>query len=155
MKNNDSDFLINESLNEYKNVIDARKTNDLSLSNYRVEKPWGHEVWLELNKFYAYKLISMKQGYKSSLQSHEFKYESNYIIEGHAEVLLENTMGEMESHLFVAGEGWTVPIGRKHRVIARTDYKALEVSTPHLNDVVRFEDDNNRESGKIKKEHGI
>ena len=67
MKNNDSDFLINESLNEYKNVIDARKTNDLSLSNYRVEKPWGHEVWLELNKFYAYKLISMKQGYKSSL----------------------------------------------------------------------------------------
>ena len=61
----------------------------------------------------------------------------------------------MESHLFVAGEGWTVPIGRKHRVIARTDYKALEVSTPHLNDVVRFEDDNNRKSGRIKKEHGI
>lgn len=147
--------IIKESLKEYKELIDSKKSNDLSLSSYRVEKPWGYELWLELNKFYAYKLIFMNQGFKSSLQSHEFKYESNYIIEGHAEVLLENEEGEMESHLFVAGEGWTVPIGRKHRVIARTDYKALEVSTPHLNDVVRFEDDNNRESGKITGEHGV
>jgi len=29
----------------------------------------------------------------------------------------------------------------------------MEVSTPHLDDVIRFEDDTNRESGKIKKEH--
>jgi mannose-6-phosphate isomerase-like protein (cupin superfamily) len=146
---------IKESLKEYKRVIDDRKHNELSISDYKVEKPWGYEVWLELNKFYAYKLISMKQGFKSSLQSHEFKYETNYIIEGNAEVLLENDKGEMVSQLFFAGEGWTVPIGRKHRVIARTDYKALEVSTPHLNDVIRYEDDNNRESGKIKGEHGI
>ena len=30
---------------------------------------------------------------------------------------------------------------------------SLEVSTPHLNGVVRFEDDTNRTSGKIDSEH--
>lgn len=147
--------MIKESLKEYKEIIDSKKPNELALSGYKVEKPWGYELWLELNKFYAYKLISMKQGFKSSLQLHEFKYESNYVIEGQAEVLLENEDGEMVSQIFRAGEGWTVPTGRKHRVIAQTDYKALEVSTPHLNDVIRFQDDNNRESGKIAGEHGV
>jgi len=146
---------IKESLKEYKEVIDSTKSDELSLSHYKVEKPWGYELWLELNKFYAYKLISMKRGHRSSLQLHEFKYESNYIIKGQAEVLLENSEGEMISHIFKAGQGWTVPIGRKHRVIAQTDYMALEVSTPHLNDVIRYQDDNNRESGKIAGEHAV
>ena len=38
-------------------------------------------------------------------------------------------------------------------VCAITDYKALECSTAHLNDCLRFEDDSNRESGKINTEH--
>ena len=38
-------------------------------------------------------------------------------------------------------------------MIARESYTALEVSTPHLNDVVRYEDDTNRVSGKILGEH--
>ena len=36
---------------------------------------------------------------------------------------------------------------------AKTDYTAMEVSTPHLDDVIRFEDDMKRKSGKIKEEH--
>ena len=95
----------------------------------------------------------MNKGNKSSLQSHDHKIEANYVIEGEAEVLLENDKGVLESRIFKAGSGWTVPLNRKHRVIAKTDYTALEVSTPHLNDVVRFEDDTNRESGKIDSEH--
>ena len=146
--------LIKKSLEEYKELIDSKKPDELSLSSYTVDKPWGEEKWLELNKYYAYKLIAMKKGCKSSLQLHEFKYESNFVIQGEAEVLLENENGELVSKIFKAGEGWTVPIGRVHRVIAHTDYMALEVSTPHLNDVVRLEDDSKRESGKITGEHG-
>lgn len=149
------DKFIKESLDEYKSLIDSKKETSLSISNYKVEKPWGYELWLELNEYYAYKLIFMKQGNKSSLQSHKFKYETNYVIEGEAEVLLENESGEMISQIFKAGSGWSVPIGKKHRVIAKTDYKALEVSTPHLNDVIRYQDDTNRTSGKIKNEHEI
>ena len=37
----------------------------------RIEKPWGYELWLELNEHYAYKLIHMKKGFQSSLQWHE------------------------------------------------------------------------------------
>tara|TARA_Y100000356_G_C11087228_1_gene197208 strand:- start:39 stop:512 length:474 start_codon:yes stop_codon:yes gene_type:complete len=147
------DPFIKEALEDYKEVIDNAKPDTLSVSNYRVEKPWGYELWLELNEFYAYKVIHMNKGNKSSLQSHDHKIEANYVIEGEAEVLLENDKGVLESRIFKAGSGWTVPLNRKHRVIAKTDYTALEVSTPHLNDVVRFEDDTNRESGKIDSEH--
>jgi len=66
---------------------------------------------------------------------------------------LENDNGELESKVYTAGSGWTVPLGKKHRVIAKTSYTALEVSTPHLNDVVRYQDDTNRTSGKINSEH--
>jgi mannose-6-phosphate isomerase-like protein (cupin superfamily) len=147
------DRFIKQALEEYKAPIDAAKPDNLSVSNYRVEKPWGYELWLELNEFYAYKLIHMEKGNRCSLQSHDYKIEANYVIEGEAEVLLENDEGIMESKIYTTGMGWTVPLNRKHRVVARESYTALEVSTPHLNDVVRFEDDTNRTSGKIENEH--
>jgi len=155
MKYKHTDPFIQESLNEYKDKIDAKKINELSISKYRVEKPWGYEIWLEINEFYTYKLIHMTAGNQCSLQSHQYKFETNYIIEGEATVLLEDKNGELQSHLFKMGDGWSVPIGRKHRVMSTTDYTSLEVSTTHLNDVIRFQDDNNRESGKINEEHGI
>lgn len=144
---------INNSLLEYKEKIDKQKKHELDLSTYKVTKPWGHELWLELNEFYAYKLIHMKKGSQSSLQMHDMKIEANYVIDGTAEVLLEDENGELKSHIFSKGTGWVVPRKRKHRVIAKTNYTALEVSTPHLNDVIRFEDDTNRKSGKIEEEH--
>ena len=30
----------------------------------RIEKPWGYEIWLELNEFYAYKIIHMNKDIK-------------------------------------------------------------------------------------------
>ena len=147
------DTHIREALEEYKDKIDAKKTSKLDVSTYKVTKPWGHEIWLELNEHYAYKIIHMKKGSQCSLQLHEKKVETNYVIEGEAEVLLENEKGEMESKIYKAGEGWCVPLNRKHRVIAKTDYTSLECSTAHLNDVIRFVDDTNRPSGKIENEH--
>ena len=148
-----ADTFIKKALEDYKDKIDEKKDSELGLSQYKVEKPWGHELWLELNESYAFKLIHMKEGNKSSLQSHERKIEANYVIEGTAQVLLEDKNGIMESQIFKAGSGWSVPVRRKHRVIAITDYTALEVSTPHLDDVTRFEDDTSRVSGKIVGEH--
>ena len=153
MFNHIKDQFIKEALEEYKTPIDQAKPDNLSVSTYRVEKPWGYELWLELNEFYAFKLIHMEKGNRCSLQSHDYKIEVNYVIEGEAEVLLENNKGEMESKIYKVGSGWTVPLGRKHRVIAKESYTALEVSTPHLNDVVRYQDDTNRQSGKIDSEH--
>jgi len=147
------DTWVREALEEYKDKIDKNKSHRLDISSYRVEKPWGYELWLELNEHYAYKLIHMNAGYKSSLQWHEKKVETNYVIEGEAEVLLQNEDGEVESRVYKVGEGWCVPLRTKHRVIAKTDYTALECSTAHLNDCIRFEDDSDRGSGKIETEH--
>ena len=144
---------VSKALSDYKEKIYERKEHELGLSDYKVTKPWGHELWLELNEFYAYKVIHMKKGFQSSLQMHDMKIEANYVIDGEAEVLLENEEGKMISYVFSKGHGWVVPRKRKHRVIAKTDYTALEVSTPHLDDVIRFEDDTKRESGKIEEEH--
>ena len=147
------DEWVKEALEEYKDKIDGSKNHELDVSTYRVEKPWGHEIWLELNEFYAYKIIHMKAGNRSSLQSHEKKIETNFVIDGQAEVILEKEDGSLESKVYSVGEGWGVPVNRKHRVCAVTDYTALECSTAHLNDCLRFQDDNNRESGKINSEH--
>jgi len=144
---------IQKVLSDYKGKIDSLKKFPLSVSSYKVEKPWGYEIWFEINQYYAYKLIHMKKGFKSSLQLHNTKYETNYIISGTAQVLLENEDGLMEEFSFGPGDGWSVPLNRKHRVIATSDYTSLEVSTPHLDDVVRFEDDSSRPSGKIDSEH--
>ena len=147
------DNWVKEALEEYKDKIDEKKSHRLDISSYRVEKPWGYELWLELNEYYAYKLIHMKKGFQSSLQWHEKKVETNYVIEGEAEVLLQDENGKMESRVYKVGEGWCVPLKTKHRVIAKSDYTALECSTAHLNDCIRFEDDSGRSGGKIESEH--
>ena len=148
------DKFIKEALEEYKKPINDAKPDNLSVSTYRVEKPWGYELWLELNEFYAFKVIHMEKGNRCSLQSHDHKIEANYVIEGEAEVLLEKDDGTMESRSYKAGDGWCVPLKTKHRVIAIKDLTMLECSTAHLNDCIRFEDDLNRGDGKIDSEHG-
>ena len=53
----------------------------------------------------------------------------------------------------VTGSGWSSPPGELHRVIARRDYTAIEVSTPELDDVIRWQDDTGRGHGRIESEH--
>ncbi len=143
-----------KALAEYGPLIDGARTSHSSLSKYRVIKPWGYEVWLALNKFFALKLIHMNAGNRSSLQKHSKKIEANYVIEGCADILIENTDTDvMEQYTMKAGEGWTVKPGQRHRVIAEVEYTALEASSPHLNDVIRIEDDNGRKNGRIMGEH--
>ncbi len=118
-----------------------------------VLKPWGKEEWLELNESYCYKRIYINKGYKTSLQYHNFKRETNYIISGEAEVWLENDEGIVEKKLMKSGEFFNVTPPKKHRVIALTDLIMQEVSTPEVDDVIRIEDDTKRPDGKIEGEH--
>ncbi len=145
--------LIAKAIADYGQLIADQKPDELTVSSYRVKKPWGYEIWMEINEFYVLKLIQMDAGNQSSLQSHEDKYETNFVIEGEAEVLLEDADGVLQSRVYKVGNGWSVPTGRKHRVVAKTSYTAIEASTPHLDDVVRYEDDTNRPSGRIDDEH--
>ena len=116
-------------------------------------KPWGKEVWLELNDKYCYKRIYINAGTKTSYQYHEQKLETNFIIDGTAEVWLENDEGVVEKKIMKAGEYFTVEPPKKHRVIAVTDIILQEVSTPEVDDVIRISDDSGRTDGKIEHEH--
>ena len=118
-----------------------------------VSKPWGKEVWLELNDKYCYKRIYINAGTRTSYQYHENKLETNYIIDGKAEVWLENDEGTVEKTMMKKDDSFTVIPPRKHRVIALTDLILQEVSTPEVDDVIRIEDDSGRSCCRIDSEH--
>jgi hypothetical protein len=136
------------------------------LSDYTVSKPWGHEVWYTGNEGrvpYALKQIHMTAGKRSSLQSHEFKAETNYVVDGNVTVLngaLAPADGRAVDAAAIPRQThgprtrWTSTPGILHRVIAETDYTSIEVSTPELDDVIRWEDDTARGDGRIAAEHG-
>jgi mannose-6-phosphate isomerase-like protein (cupin superfamily)/dTDP-glucose pyrophosphorylase len=119
----------------------------------QVKKIWGQEIWLSLNDRYCYKRIYINKGYRTSFQYHNFKRETNYIIEGEAEIWIENDDGAIEKRVMRAGEFFDVIPPKKHRVVALTDVVLQEVSTPEVDDVVRVQDDHGRPDGRIEAEH--
>jgi len=161
----EGDYLeINDISKVYYNLIP--NPSYMPLSKYLVQKPWGDEVWYTENlesSSYALKKIRMNAGNQSSLQSHEKKLETNFVIQGAATVLAGVIAPEdlnavidistLDKTVFNAGMGWTNKHRELHRVIAEKDYTAIEVSTPELDDVIRWQDDSNRNHGRIEKEH--
>jgi mannose-6-phosphate isomerase len=112
----------------------------------RVEKPWGWElIWAEAEA-YVGKLLHVRTGQSLSLQYHNVKDESWYVQEGRAELELGAT-GEaiLNRGVIVAGDCFRFRPGTVHRVTALEDTTIVEVSTPHLDDVVRLEDRYGRE----------
>lgn len=118
-----------------------------------VNKPWGKEVWLEINDKYCYKRIYINAGHKTSLQYHKLKLETNYIIDGTAEITLEDENGVINTTIMEKDSYFTVTPPRKHRVTAITDVILQEVSTPEVDDVIRVQDDFGRPDGRINDEH--
>lgn len=106
----------------------------------RVEKPWGYELIWAKTKDYVGKVLHINKGHKLSLQYHQVKEETIIVASGKMMFVFENEKGEMTEILLNAGDAHHIPTGRKHRMIAVEDCDIYEVSTPHLDDVVRLED---------------
>jgi mannose-6-phosphate isomerase-like protein (cupin superfamily) len=117
-----------------------------SFAPRRVEKPWGWElIWAEADQ-YVGKLLFVRAGEALSLQYHERKHESWLVREGRARLELgEADKGDLEIVEVSPGDALRYPPGTLHRVTALEDTLILEVSTPHLDDVVRVEDRYGRE----------
>ena len=107
----------------------------------KVEKPWGHELIWALSDAYCGKILFIKAGSALSLQFHNQKDESWLVQSGRARLELGEA-GQRVLHEEVIGPGaaFRYPPGTVHRVTALEDTTILEVSTPHLDDVVRLED---------------
>ena len=116
-----------------------------SVEPRRVEKPWGWElVWAETDA-YVGKLLFVRAGQALSLQYHEVKDEAWLVEEGKASVELGEVGGAVETIEIGAGDALRYPPGTVHRITALEDTLVVEVSTPHLDDVVRLEDRYGRE----------
>ena len=112
----------------------------------RTEKPWGHELLWALSEQYAGKILFVKAGEALSLQFHNEKDESWYVLEGRAELELGGVgQAILNREIITAGDAFRYRPGTVHRVKALEDTRILEVSTPHLDDVVRLEDAYGRE----------
>ena len=107
----------------------------------KVEKPWGHELIWALTDVYCGKVLFVKAGGALSLQFHSEKDESWLVQSGRAKLEL-GEVGQQVLHEEVIGPGaaFRYRPGTVHRVTAIEDTTIIEVSTPHLDDVVRLED---------------
>ena len=112
----------------------------------RVEKPWGYELIWALTDLYCGKVLFVQAGASLSLQFHKEKDESWYVQSGRAKLELGDVgQGVLDEEVIGPGAAFHYVPGTVHRVTAIEDTTILEVSTPHLDDVVRLEDVYGRE----------
>tara|TARA_X000000368_G_C22995574_1_gene696472 strand:+ start:599 stop:1324 length:726 start_codon:yes stop_codon:yes gene_type:complete len=129
-------------------------------SIYKVNKPWGYELWINKgSKKYCFKEIYIKKGFKTSLQYHKYKTETNFIYSGKCKLYYSTKKpnnffnGSIRTKVLGKYNSVFVKPNTIHRIEALANLKLFEVSTPNLSDVIRLNDDTNRSSGKISSEH--
>jgi mannose-6-phosphate isomerase-like protein (cupin superfamily) len=113
-----------------------------------VTKPWGHEEIFAETPSYVGKILFIKKGEALSLQYHEIKEETLRVLDGNLDLVVGGDPSSLETLHLDPGSVFHVAPGTLHRMIARSDCSLLEVSTNHLDDVVRLEDRYGREGTK-------
>lgn len=110
-------------------------------------KPWGKEIWFADQPEFAGKILHIKKGHRYSLQYHERKKETQYVLKGSCRFLVGQSADALEEIILQPGDKLDILPGTIHRAEGITDVEILEVSTSDLDDVVKLEDDYGR-SGK-------
>tara|TARA_B100000427_G_scaffold323043_1_gene325912 strand:- start:2152 stop:2508 length:357 start_codon:yes stop_codon:yes gene_type:complete len=105
------------------------------LATKKVEKSWGHEIWLANNKEenYCGKILYVKEGKSSSMHFHSKKHESFYILEGTLCIHILDTETTETTPIYLE-KGKSFEIGRlvPHKLEAfKGPVKFIEISTFH------------------------
>ena len=109
-----------------------------------VSKPWGHEtIWAHTDR-YVGKILHIRAGHALSVQYHERKDETVYLLAGEMIYRVQQD-GELRDVQLRVGEAFRITPGTIHQMEAVTDCDVLEASTPELDDVVRIKDRYGRE----------
>jgi mannose-6-phosphate isomerase len=111
-----------------------------------VPKPWGHEtIWAHTDR-YVGKILHITAGQALSVQYHERKDETVYLLQGEMKYWVQ-LPGETElrDQRLTTGQSFRITPGTIHYMEAITDCDVLEASTPELDDVVRIKDRYGRE----------
>jgi mannose-6-phosphate isomerase-like protein (cupin superfamily) len=105
----------------------------------RVPKPWGYELIFAKTDRYVGKILHINRGESLSLQYHEIKEETLFVVAGELKLTIE-VDGDRRDLPLRAGEAFHITPRMIHRMEAIEDTDVAEVSTPELDDVVRLED---------------
>src|SRR5437867_8788154 len=106
---------------------------------YRVEKPWGHElIWARTDR-YVGKILHIEPGHVLSLQYHNKKDESIYVLTG--EIVLRIQQGDtLIERPMSQGAAFHIEPKVIHQFEAVVPTDLLEASTPETDDAVRLKD---------------
>jgi mannose-6-phosphate isomerase-like protein (cupin superfamily) len=111
----------------------------------KVPKPWGHEtIWARSDR-YVGKILHINAGQELSVQYHNEKDETVYLLSGEISYRVQSDGGTLEDVRLKVGESFRITPGTVHQMVGMTDCDVLEVSTPELDDVVRLSDRYGRE----------
>jgi mannose-6-phosphate isomerase-like protein (cupin superfamily) len=110
-----------------------------------VIKPWGTETKWAHTAHYVGKILDVKANQKLSVQYHNEKVETLYVMSGTGHMYfysMDEDGDPRVTSLVALEQGVKVHIPPKqiHCLQADTDMMVLEVSTNHLNDLVRIKD---------------
>lgn len=108
----------------------------------RIEKPWGYEIlFTEDDLPYAGKILHIDAGKRLSLQMHDMKQETQFLVNGRCMRIADNEQGEIVEIEMVPNQGYTIQKGQRHRLQGITDCDVFEVSTPEIGTTFRLQDD--------------
>lgn len=109
----------------------------------KTTKPWGWEHTVATDDFVA-KVIIVKDGHKTSLQTHVEKDEIIMPFSGNGHIEVRIGWSQEDEGIVRAGVGSSVRLrpGVVHRAVGPLAF--IEFSTPQLDDVVRIQDDYSR-----------
>ena len=115
-------------------------THPHGVSPPKTLKPWGYEIlWAHTDR-YVGKILHIEAGHVLSLQYHNLKHESIFVLRGRMIFRYRNDEGTLAEREMREGDAQQVPTGLVHQFEALETCDVLEASTPHLDDVVRLQD---------------
>ena len=109
-----------------------------------IEKPKGKEEIIEINEKYMVKKLTMWKEHRCSLQFHNHKKETVYVLSGKLRIVSGPNQNNLKEKIYLAGDSITISPGTVHRMEGVEDSVYLEASTAEMNDVVRLVDDYDR-----------
>lgn len=105
----------------------------------KVEKTWGHEIWMVNNNKYCGKILHFNQNVKFSMHYHLIKDETWYIQSGEFIFRwIDTKTADIKEENLTVGKCVNIPIGLPHQLESLTGGDIIEISSEH------FEEDSHR-----------
>lgn len=125
-------------------LVNPGPIEDASLLPGVTQKPWGHERILAKTDKYVVKEIFVKPNSRLSLQYHNKKVETMFLVAGEGFIQMRRGRADWTDKMLPMHPVF-INVGTTHRLFTKDENcLVVEVSSTELNDVVRIEDDYGR-----------